>query len=514
MSAGPTGVGEQAEYDDLIVGAGMSALTVGALLAQSGRRVLVLEAHDQPGGYAHTFAMGDFRFCAQVHYIFGCGEGGTVRRFLDRVGLADQVLFNALDPDGYDHIVVAGERYRIPSGFPEFRDRLVQRFPEHRRPLERYFQTIIGIARELARLPDHVGWRDLITAPFRFGRLLRYRDHTLQSLYDQVGMPQRLQAVLAGQSGDYLLPPERVSLLLHVALTDNYGRGAFYPKKHFAHLIDSVVDVIRESAGCEVLLEHGVSHFVVEDDHVVGVETHDGKRFRARRYISNVDPSATLSMLRGSKLPASYTKKLDYEYSCSNFTIYLGLKDLDLREHGFGSYNVWHYPHDDLNAIYRRQLQGHDLSDPWLFLATPTLHTDAPGLAPPGHHILEVATACDYRHFEALRDRDRASYTKEKIEVRDRILDVIEQHYIPGLRDHIVMRVAGTPLTNEHFCRSPRGNAYGAALTPEHTQWPRVSFETPLSNLFMVNATAGYPSIGGTVGSGMRLFERLAGGAS
>jgi phytoene dehydrogenase-like protein len=73
----------------------------------------------------------------------------------------------------------------------------------------------------------------------------------------------------------------------------------------------------------------------------------------------------------------------------------------------------------------------------------------------------------------------------------------------------MAMRVAGTPLTNEHFCRAPRGNAYGAALTPAHTQWPRVAFETPLRNLFLVNATAGYPSIGGTVGSGMRLFERL-----
>jgi phytoene dehydrogenase-like protein len=58
-------------YDELVIGAGMAGLTVAALLAQQGRKVLVLEAHDQPGGYAHTFAMGNYRFCAQVHYIFG-----------------------------------------------------------------------------------------------------------------------------------------------------------------------------------------------------------------------------------------------------------------------------------------------------------------------------------------------------------------------------------------------------------------------------------------------------------
>ena len=62
-------------FDDLVIGAGMAGLTVGSLLAADGRRVLVVDAHDTPGGYAHTFAMGAYRFCAQVHYIFSCGEG-------------------------------------------------------------------------------------------------------------------------------------------------------------------------------------------------------------------------------------------------------------------------------------------------------------------------------------------------------------------------------------------------------------------------------------------------------
>ena len=74
----------QARIDIVIIGAGMAGLTVAALLAADGRKVLVVEAHDTPGGYAHTFAMGDYRFCAQVHYIFGCGEGETVHEVLRR----------------------------------------------------------------------------------------------------------------------------------------------------------------------------------------------------------------------------------------------------------------------------------------------------------------------------------------------------------------------------------------------------------------------------------------------
>jgi len=501
-------------YDDLVVGTGMAGLTVGALLAKAGRRVLLLEAHEFPGGYAHTFPMGDYRFCAQVHYVFGCGEGEPVHDLLDRLELTKSVRFHRLDPEGFDQVVVAGERFRIPSGFSKFRDRLVRRFPEAAEPLRRYFATVMAIREEISRLPDAPGWRDLLTAPLRFPRLIRYRTWTLQRFYDHLGMPQRLQAILAGQSGDYLLPPERVSLLLHVSLIAAYDRGAYYPEKHFSHFVDSVVASIRAQPGCQVLMEQEVARIVVEGGNVARVETKIGRVFRARRYISNLDPALTMRLVGANHFPSGYQKKLVYEYSTSSFTLYLGVKGCDLREHGFGSYNVWHYPHDDINRMYRDQLERHDLSNPWLFLATPSLHSDAPGLSPPGHQVLEVATSCDYAHFKTLRATDRRAYNREKTKVRNAMLDVLEASYVPNLRSHLAIRVAGTPTTNEHFCRAPEGNSYGAALTPAHTRWPRVDFETPIPNLFLVNATAGYPSIGATVASGIRLYDRLILGAS
>ena len=503
-----TPVASETVYDDLIIGTGMAGLTVGALLAQSGRKVLMLEAHDQPGGYAHTFAMGTYRFCAQVHYIFGCGEGGSVQRLLARLGLEESVRFKRLDPDGFDHVVVAGERFRIPNGFAKHRERLIARFPEAERPLRAYFDTVIAVADELERLPLHMTFSELLTAAFRFPRLLRYREWTLQRFYDHIHMPKLLQAILAGQSGDYLLPPEQVSFLLHVSLIDQYGRGAYYPERHFSHFIDSIVQTIRAQPGCAVLLEHEVRSIAVEDGRVVGVETVQGERYRAHRYISNVDPATTAGLVQGAQWPSRDRRRFDYAYSCSTFTMYLGVRDLDLREHGFGSFNVWHYPHDDINRMYRDQLERHDLSNPWLFLATPTMHTDQPGIAPPGHQILEVATSCDYGHWQRLRQQSRAAYTQEKLKVRDRILTLLEAQYVPGLRKHLAMRVAGTPLTNAEFCRAPFGNAYGTALTPE--QLRRIDCETPFQNLYLANATAGYPSIGGTIGTGLRLFDRLS----
>ena len=180
------------EFDDLILGAGMAGLSVAALLANAGRRVLVVEAHDVPGGYAHTFAVGQFRFCAQVHYIFGCGEGETIHRVLSKLGARSKVPFTRLDPEGFDHIVIDGERFRIPNGLPKSRERLIRRFPEWRAPILRYFEIVTQVADELDRtddLPDRLTPWVVLRAAHWYRHLLRYARSTLEDVYESIGAP-------------------------------------------------------------------------------------------------------------------------------------------------------------------------------------------------------------------------------------------------------------------------------------------------------------------------------------
>jgi phytoene dehydrogenase-like protein len=79
------------------------------------------------------------------------------------------------------------------------------------------------------------------------------------------------------------------------------------------------------------------------------------------------------------------------------------------------------------------------------------------------------------------------------------------------VREHIVLRVIGTPTTNAHFCGAPEGNAYGATLDPAHVTLGRRPFHTSLENLWMANATAGLPSVSGALGAGMQLFGEMTG---
>src|SRR5262249_34440497 len=88
----------------------------------------------------------------------------------------------------------------------------------------------------------------------------------------------------------------------------------------------------------------------------------------------------------------------------------------------------------------------------------------------------------------------------------DRMIAVVERDYVPRLSEHLAIRVMGTPATNERYCAAPLGNAYGSALTPENVS-RRVAKTTPLENLWLVNPTAGFPSIGGMAKSAIELVD-------
>ena len=73
-------------YDAIIIGAGLSGLTVGSILAYNKYRVLILDKNHQPGGCVVNFQRKDYRFDTAIHFINGCGPGGMVHTILKTFG--------------------------------------------------------------------------------------------------------------------------------------------------------------------------------------------------------------------------------------------------------------------------------------------------------------------------------------------------------------------------------------------------------------------------------------------
>lgn len=59
--------------DAIVIGSGIGGLTVAATLAKVGKKVLVLEQHDQSGGCCHTYVDKGFEFdVGKTEVLFIC----------------------------------------------------------------------------------------------------------------------------------------------------------------------------------------------------------------------------------------------------------------------------------------------------------------------------------------------------------------------------------------------------------------------------------------------------------
>lgn len=498
-------------YDVVIVGTGMAALSVAALLARAGWRVCMLEAHDIPGGYVHSFRMGAYHFCAQIHYIWGCGRGDKVWHFLRKLGLDEDIQFELLDSNGYDHVILPDrQRVTIPYGYERLAHNIEAAYPGQGERVRAFTRILERLTEEVQRLPRSIGAWQVLTQGWRFLTLMRYHGKTLQEVFDECGLSPQAQAVLIANSGNFMCPPRELSILAYNGLFSGYNRGAYYPRKHFKYLIERLAKFITDHAGCHIYYESEVRAVEVAGKRVQSVTTQDGKVFRAPLILCNADPQKMAGLIGWEKFPLASQKPLRYDYSLTALTVYLGVRGLDLRDYGFGAHNTWHLEQWDLNRAWEEAM-SQNWSRPWVFLATPTLHTSEGGTSPEDGQILELATAANYDYFRHLKDTDRAGYVNQKKALRDRLIDIVSQHHVPPLRQHVNLRVTGSPTTNEDFCWAPRGHAYGQHLTPQNMGQGRLQATTPWKNFFWCNAASGYPGVNGTIGTGMQLYMDLTG---
>ena len=154
-----------------------------------------------------------------------------------------------------------------------------------------------------------------------------------------------------------------------------------------------------------------------------------------------------------------------------------------------------------------------DFSRPSFAITTPTLLTEARRDCPEDCQIVEFLTVANYSYFKQLWESDRKAYRQKKQEILDSILDVVEEHYVPNFRKHMVFHITGSPTTNERFCWCPNGNSYGSSLTPRNMGVDRLNHETSLNNFYFCNASSGYPGFAPTFWTGALLYQRLSGDA-
>jgi hypothetical protein len=94
-------------------------------------------------------------------------------------------------------------------------------------------------------------------------------------------------------------------------------------------------------------------------------------------------------------------------------------------------------------------------------------------------------------------------YKELKDRLCDKLINSLEK-VIPDIRNHIVQLDLGTPLTNEYYINSTRGNVYGTEKGFFQTGPFSYNAQTEIQNLYMCGASIMSHGVAGASYSGVK----------
>jgi len=501
-------------YDTIIIGAGAGGLASALCLARAGQKVLIVEQHDVPGGWCHSFTLNGQRFSPGVHYVGHIAEGKSTNEMLCGLGVANDMIFFEMNKKGYEHCHIGEDKFSMPAGIENLKTELSERFPEEKKGIHSYLTLVQDVHNQIALIPKMKGFMDHVTIAFRTKYLGKYAPFTLKKVIGWHIKDPLLKTILNVQCGDHGLPPFKASFIVHSVLMGHYIEGGFYPMGGGGGYVKAFTKKIKRYGG-EIRTKAKVDRILIEENKAVGVKLENGEVIKANQVISNADPNITyLGMVGEDNISRRLRKKLaKTKYSVTSLIMFLTL-DIDVTKYGIDSGNVWKISEPDLDAVYSN-LTKDDISagDEFngVFVSCTTLKD--PASFNGRYHNFEIVTFLDYSSFEQFekgKDYHTQAYTEFKAKLKEKLLNTVEK-LIPDAREHIIQAELGTPMTNNFYINSTRGNVYGTEKTLKGVGPFAFKPKTEIENLYLAGASTLSHGVGGATNSGIETAAKILG---
>ncbi|WP_051335952.1 phytoene desaturase family protein [Aquimarina latercula] len=503
------------KYDTIIIGSGAGGLSSAICLARSGQKVLVLEQHDVPGGWCHSFYLKGYRYTPGVHYVGLLNKGESTSTLYEGLGIANDISFFRMNPDAYEHCWIGDKRIDMPAGYENIKKTLSKKFPEEEKGISSYLKLVSDVCYELQLIPKVKGFWAHLTIPFRTKNMGKYSVFSLRKVIKKHIKSPLLRAVLNIQIGDHGLPPGQASFPLHAAVMGHYSSGGYYPIGGGGALVKAMTKALKKHQG-EIRTSQKVKQILLEGNKkkkAIGVQLENGEQIFAKRIISNADPGKTFIDLIGREhISKKLNKRLNKtKYSCTSLMLFLTV-DMDMRKAGLDSGNIWMMAHEDLDTIFEETQKINILEGdtfPGMFISCTTLKD--PISFDGRYHTIEAITYINHESFNQFKNEDSRrseAYLDFKDQLMSKMIKTLEA-VIPGIKSNIVQKELGTPITNEYYINSTNGCVYGT----EKSFWQIGPFaykaKSEIENLYLCGASVLSHGVAGAGYSGVETAAKI-----
>ncbi len=473
----------------VVIGAGFGGLSLAIRLQSAGIQCTLLEKRDKPGGRAYVYEQDGFVFDAGPTVIT---DPAALRELWELSGrnMDDYVTLLPISPF-YQLCWEDGYRFDYVDDQAELDRQIREKSPDD---VEGYRHFL-----EYSKDLYHEGYEKLGAVPFlNFWSMMKaapqlVRLQSQRSVYSKVASYIKDEQLRQAFSFHSLLvggnPFQTSSIYALIHALERKG-GVWFAKGGTGALVRGMARLFEDLGGT-LKLSAPVDRILTENGRATGVVS-GGTQYDADLVASNADVVHTYGQLLRDDPRGQHERALRKKrYSMSLFVIYFGLKGMrpDLQHH-----MVLFGPRyrDLINEIFSADKLAEDFS---LYLHCPSTTDDS--LAPPGHSAYYVLSPVPHL---GTADID---WAEEGPRYRDRILDYLDERYIPGLKRDLVTSRIFTPFEFRDELNAHLGSAFSVEPILTQSAWFRPhNRDDKIPNLYFVGAGT-HPGAGipGVVGS-------------
>lgn len=451
-------------YDIIVIGAGCGGLTAAVCAAKEGKKVLLLERHNAPGGFTSSFVRGRFEFDVSLHQLCGFSKEagfGELRRIFDSIGISEKISWTDV-PDAFRLVTKSSDGTKIdvtmPFGVENFINAMETYVPGSKKSMEKLFNLAEDIEKATAYFSESDGQynlREIRRIMKEHGNFVRTAPYSVNEVLNALGVPQKAQEIFNAYWMYLGVDCDRLSFTHYVSMVHSYLKYGSVVPTFRSHALSMALAGALEDYDGEIRYNSHVSRILFKDGHASGVILKNGERIECNHIICTCSPTTAYSkMIKKSDVPVSAVKRTNARsYGARGACVYLGLnrspKDLGIKD-----YSV--FITDSADTAYQFTLMKSIDSNN--AQAAVCLNIANPDCSPAGTTVLCLTTLYTDNCWA---DVSPENYFEEKDMLAARLIANYEQATGITIHNNIEELEVATPVTFARYTNTPQGTIYG-----------------------------------------------------